>query len=95
MRLSTEDMYSVCPLLALFLGNDFVPYLYQAKNLVFIFNYDLSKGLWREHSLYRPRRLADITSFAVCMLLIIVLVIPIFIYCDCICLLFTEEIYGL
>jgi hypothetical protein len=73
------------PLALLFLDDDFILYVYETKNLVVTFNYDIS---WGDHvcTIYRKvygalaelRRLADVTPFVVCMRLIVVFVIPFF-----------------
>jgi hypothetical protein len=60
------------PLLAVFIGDDFIPYFYKAKNLGVTFSYNLTRG---DHvsticrkvygALAGLRRLADVTPFAV------------------------------
>jgi hypothetical protein len=60
------------PLPALFLGDDFIPYVFKAKDLGVTFSYNLN---WGDHvsticrkvygALAGLRRLADVTSFAV------------------------------
>jgi hypothetical protein len=76
---------------ALFLGDDFIPYVFKAKNLGVAFSYDLN---WGDHvsticrkvhgALAGLRRLADVTLIAVRMRLVVALVITFFIYCDCV-----------
>jgi hypothetical protein len=65
------------PLSTLFLGDDFIPYVLKVKNLGVNFSYVLN---WGDHvskicrkvygALAELRRLADVTSFAVCMRLV-------------------------
>jgi hypothetical protein len=88
------------PLPALFLGDDFIPYVFKAKNLGVTFSYNLN---WGDHvsticrkvyeALAGLRRLADVTPFAIRMRLVVALVIPFFIYCDCV--YFALDSYSL
>jgi hypothetical protein len=88
------------PLPALFLGDNFIPYVFRAKNLGVIFSYNLN---WEDHvsTIFRKvygalaglRRLADVTPFAVRMRLVVALVIPFFIYSDCV--FFALDTYSL
>jgi hypothetical protein len=82
MVLPISRNYLLGPLAAFFFGDDFIPYVFEAKNLGVTFSYDLD---WGDHlniicrKVYRAlagfRRLADVTPFAVRMRLVI--------YCDC------------
>jgi hypothetical protein len=98
MELPIYRNHLLGPLPALFLDDDFIPYVFKAKNLGVNFSYNLN---WGDHAskIFRKvygalaglRRLADVTPFAVRMRLV-VLVIP-FIYCDCV--YFALDSYSL
>jgi hypothetical protein len=88
------------PLPALFLSDDFTPYVFKVKNLGVTFSYDFNSGdhvstICRKFygALAGLRRLADVTPFAVRIRLVVVLVIPFFIYYDC--LSFALDSYSL
>jgi hypothetical protein len=85
---------------ALFVGDDFIPNVFKAKNLGVTFSYNLN---WGDHvsticrkvygALAGLRRLTDVTPFAVLMRLVVALVIPFFIYSDCV--YFALDSYSL
>jgi hypothetical protein len=79
--------HSLGPFPALFVGDDFIPYVFKAKNLCVTCSYDLNWGddvstICRKvyGALEGLRRLADVTPFVVRMRL----VVAFFIYCDCV-----------
>jgi hypothetical protein len=91
MVLPINRTHLLGPFAAVFLGEDFIPYVFKAKNLGVTFSYDLN---WGDHvsgicrKVYGAfaglRRLADVILFAVRMRLVIAFVIPFFIYFDCV-----------
>jgi hypothetical protein len=92
--------YLLGPFPALFLGDDFIPYVFKAKNLGVTFSYDLNWGDYVSTicrkvygALAGLRRLAAVTPFAVRMRLVVALVILFFIYCDCV--YFALDSYSL
>jgi hypothetical protein len=81
------------PLLAFFLYDEFIPYVFQAKNLGVPVSYNLNWGD-RDHvstichkvygALAGLRRLADVSPFTGRMRPVVAFVIPFFTYCDCV-----------
>jgi hypothetical protein len=78
------------PLPALFLGDDFIPYVFRAKNLGVTFSYDLN---WGEHVSTICRKVYGALAGLVRMRLVFALVIPFFTYCDCV--YFALDSYSL
>jgi hypothetical protein len=94
------------PLPALFFGDDFIPYVFKAKNLGVTFSYDLN---WGDHvsticrkvygALAGHRRLSDVTPVAVRMRLVVALVHDSYFHLLRLCLfrtrfLFAKKTYG-
>jgi hypothetical protein len=88
------------PLAALFLGNDFIPYVLRQRTWALLLVIILIGVIMLAQSAVKVygdlaglRRLADVTLFAVRMRLVVALVIPFFIDCDCV--YFALDSYSL